>query len=170
MTADGAASRTASASSAASAARRDGGDHRGLLVRAAVNRDGLAGSEAKPAGHRNRARARLSGGAYRGGAWRANRLRRRRSRRFAPASIVIVWPGAKSATLVTLMLVAPAVEAADRVVAGCTRKSVQLLSVSAPSGKRPTLRLACAGAAPPRPPPCPPATGAGTRQPALPCA
>src|ERR1017187_5834878 len=59
--------------------------------------------------------------------------------RFEPVSIVIVWPGPKSATLATLMLVAPSAEAADRVVAGCNRKSVQLLSVSAPSGKRPAL-------------------------------
>ena len=61
--------------------------------------------------------------------------------RFAPVSITIVWPATKSATLATLMLVAPAAEAADRVVAVCVRKSVQMLSVSAPSGKRPTLLL-----------------------------
>ena len=61
--------------------------------------------------------------------------------RFAPVSIMIVWPAAKSATLATLILVAPAAEAAGSVVAACNRKSVQLLSVSGPSGKRPALRL-----------------------------
>ena len=39
------------------------------------------------------------------------------------------------------MLVAPAAEGDDRVAAACVRKSVQLLSVSAPSGKRPALVL-----------------------------
>ena len=89
--------------------------------------------------------------------------------RFAPVSIIIVWPAAKSATLATLMLVAPAAEAAGRVVAGCNRKSVQLLSVSAPSGKRPALRwgvLAAGAPGPPKPPR--PAPGAGTRQPLSP--
>ena len=88
--------------------------------------------------------------------------------RFAPVSIMIVWPAAKSATLATLILVAPAAEAADRVVAGCIRKSVQLLSVSAPSGKRPALLLVApaAEAAGPKPP-----AAAGRRHAAatLPC-
>ncbi len=37
------------------------------------------------------------------------------------------------------MLVAPEAEVADKVAAACARKSVQLLSVSAPSGNRPAL-------------------------------
>src|ERR1039458_8423820 len=89
--------------------------------------------------------------------------------RFAPVSIIIVWPAAKSATLATLILVAPAAEAADRVVAGCNRKSVQLLSVSRPSGKRPALlsgALAAGAAGPPKPPR--PEPGVGTRQPLSP--
>ena len=53
----------------------------------------------------------------------------------------IVSPAAKSAMLATLILFAPAAEASGRVVAVCNRKSRQLLSVSAPSGKRPALRL-----------------------------
>src|SRR5262245_51322251 len=85
--------------------------------------------------------------------------------RFASASIVIVWPGAKSATLATLIFVAPAADAAAVIVAGCSRKSVQLLSVSAPSGKRPALLcgVTCAPAPPKRPGP-----GVGTRQPPSP--
>jgi hypothetical protein len=59
---------------------------------------------------------------------------------FAPPSIVTVWPGAKSVTAATLILVAPASDAAASVVAGWSLKSLQLLSVSAPSGKRPALR------------------------------
>src|SRR3954469_17318594 len=87
----------------------------------------------------------------------------------APASMVIVWPTAKSATLSTLRLVAPARDAAESVVAGCNRKSLQLLSVSAPSGKRPALRcgvLTAGVAAPPNPPR--PLPGVGTRQPLSP--
>jgi hypothetical protein len=60
---------------------------------------------------------------------------------FAPASIRIVWPAPKSATLAALRLSAPAADAADRVVAACVRESVQRLSASKPSGKRPTLLL-----------------------------
>ena len=71
--------------------------------------------------------------------------------RFAPVSIMIVWPASKPSTLATLILVAPAAEAVDRVVAACVRKSVQLLSVSAPSGKRPALVLVAAGANGPKP-------------------
>ena len=63
---------------------------------------------------------------------------------FAPESMMIALPVLKSATLATLTLFAPAAEAADRVVAACNRKSVQLLSVSAPSGKRPELLLIAA--------------------------
>src|SRR5690348_11712331 len=58
---------------------------------------------------------------------------------FAPVSILIVWPAENSATLATLILVAPLAEGADKVVAGVVRKSVQLLSLSRPSGKRPAL-------------------------------
>src|SRR5262249_6521539 len=83
--------------------------------------------------------------------------------RSAPVSIRIVWPATKSATLATLMLVAPAAEAAGKVVAGCNRKSVQLLSVSTPSGKRPALLLMATAAAPGRPKP-PAAPGVGMRQ------
>jgi hypothetical protein len=50
--------------------------------------------------------------------------------RLAPESIVTVSPAAKSATLPTLIFVAPGGDAAVSVVAGCSRKSVQLLSVS----------------------------------------
>src|ERR1035441_509183 len=59
--------------------------------------------------------------------------------RLAAVSMIIVCPAAKSATLATLILVAPAADAADTVLAACNRKSLQLLSVSAPSGKRPEL-------------------------------
>src|SRR5215813_7525505 len=86
---------------------------------------------------------------------------------FAPLSMVMVWPAIKSATLATLMLVAPAAEAAGKLVAGCNRKSVQLLSVSTPSGKRPALLLIATAAAPGRPKP-PAAPGVGTRQPLCP--
>ncbi len=82
--------------------------------------------------------------------------------RFAPVSIMIFWPASKPATLVTLMLVAPASAAEDTVAAACVTKSVQLLSVSAPSGKRPALVLVAPAAAGPMlmaPP------GAGTWQP-----
>ena len=117
-----------------------GDDNRRLLVRATVNRDGLAGAKACRAGDRDNGRAHVDGGAHRGGACRANR-RDDGGLEFAPVSMLIVWPAAKSATLATLILVAPAAEAADRVVAACVRKSVQLLSASRPSGKRPTLLL-----------------------------
>src|SRR5450432_3119138 len=86
--------------------------------------------------------------------------------RFAPVSIIIVWPAAKSATLATLILVAPADEAAERVVAACNRKSLQLLSVSRPSGKRPALLSGVLAAGPPKPPR--PGPGVGTRQPLAP--
>ena len=69
--------------------------------------------------------------------------------RFAPVSIMTFWPASKPSTLVTLMLVAPAAEAVDRVAAACVTKSVQLLSVSAPSGKRPALVLVAPGRAGP---------------------
>ena len=60
------------------------------------------------------------------------------------------------------MLVWPAAEAADRVVAACVRKSTQLLPVSAPSGKRPTLLLDAPAEAEggPKPPLAGPAAGA----------
>src|ERR1043166_6418003 len=87
---------------------------------------------------------------------------------FAPVSIVIVWPAAKSATPATLILVAPAAAPAGRVVAGCTRKSAQLLSVSTPSGKRPALRCGMRAPCPPKPPRPPPAPGGGTRHPPSP--
>src|SRR3954464_9333892 len=81
--------------------------------------------------------------------------------RFSPVSIIIVWPASKSVTLTTLILFAPADEAVGIVVAVCSRKSRQLLSVSAPSGKRPALRAVAAPApGPPRPPP-----GAGALHP-----
>ena len=52
-------------------------------------------------------------------------------------------------------------DAAGIVVATCVRKSVQLLSASAPSGKRPALRL--------KPAPAPrPVLGTGARQPPWP--
>ena len=47
--------------------------------------------------------------------------------------------------LVTLRLVAPAGEEVDKVATACVRKSVQLLSVSAPSGNRPALELVATG-------------------------
>src|ERR1700733_9806043 len=71
--------------------------------------------------------------------------------RFAPASILIVWPEPKPATLATLILVAPAADAADNAVVGSVKKSVQLLSVSTPSGKRPALVLEAATAGANRP-------------------
>src|SRR3954447_26297864 len=61
--------------------------------------------------------------------------------RFSPVSTLIVWPAEKSVMLGTLTFVAPAAEPIGRAVAGCTRKSVQLLSLSNPSGKRPALLL-----------------------------
>src|SRR6185312_8037811 len=64
--------------------------------------------------------------------------------RFAPESILTDWPALKPATLATLMLFAPAAEAANNAVVGSVKKSVQLLSVSAPSGKRPALVLEAA--------------------------
>src|SRR6476659_213858 len=64
--------------------------------------------------------------------------------RFAPESILMLWPALKPATLETLILVAPAADAADNAVVGSVTKSVQLLSVSAPSGKRPALVLEAA--------------------------
>ena len=60
---------------------------------------------------------------------------------FTPESIRIAWPEWKPSVPETLMLVAPAAEVADKVAAACVRKSVQLLSVSAPSGNRPALAL-----------------------------
>src|SRR5437868_3089589 len=86
--------------------------------------------------------------------------------RSAPVSIRIVWPAPKSATLATLMLVAPTAEAAGKAVADCNKKSLQLLSVSAPSGNRPALLLITTAAAPGRPPPAAP--GVGARQPLIP--
>lgn len=85
----------------------------------------------------------------------------------APESTVIAWPAVKPATLATLMFVAPAAAPAGKVVAGCTMKSVQLLSVSAPSGKRPALLLVAdaAKAAGPKPPL---AIGEVTKQPSFP--
>src|SRR5882757_8784516 len=59
--------------------------------------------------------------------------------RFAPESIRIACPGRKPSILVTLMLVARAGEVADKVATACVRKSLQLLSLSAPSGNRPEL-------------------------------
>src|SRR5437763_15125120 len=86
--------------------------------------------------------------------------------RLSPRSMLIVWPGPKPATLATLTLVCPGAKAIGMVVVACKRKSVQLLSVSAPSGKRPTLRSpAVKAAAGPKPRPAP---GEGTRQPACP--
>src|SRR5512146_160657 len=84
-----------------------------------------------------------------------------------PVPIEIAWPATKSATLATLTLVAPAAEPIGNVVAGCTIKSVQLLSASAPSGKRPALLLiaAAAKAAGPKPPL---GEGEGTKQPSSP--
>src|ERR1700759_5619958 len=55
----------------------------------------------------------------------------------APVSMVIVWPGLKPSKLLTLILVAPVAVATERVAAAWVEKSPQLLSVSAPSGKRP---------------------------------
>src|SRR5262245_59278772 len=90
--------------------------------------------------------------------------------RLAPVSIMMVCPAEKSATLATLMLGSPAARAIGRLVADWTRKSAQLLSVSAPSGRRPELLLlAPANPPPPRPPPPPPRppppAGAGAVQP-----
>src|SRR3954453_3630633 len=65
---------------------------------------------------------------------------------FAPESMRIVWPGRKPSVLATLMLVAPASEAADKEADACVEKSVQLLSVSAPSGTRPALVSMATGA------------------------
>jgi hypothetical protein len=70
--------------------------------------------------------------------------------KFVPVSTMIFWPGVSPSTLATLRLVAPIAEADARGAAAWIAKSAQLLSVSAPSGKRPALR---------------PGPGAGTRQP-----
>ena len=86
---------------------------------------------------------------------------------FAPVSIVIVCPATKSATLATLMLVAPAADATGRMVAACTRKSVQLLSrVGAvrEAARAPVGRVAGRGERRTGPKPAPEA-GVGTRQP-----
>src|SRR5258708_38821070 len=87
--------------------------------------------------------------------------------RFAAESIISVGPTPKS-TLAALILSAPAAESAARVVAACNRKSRQLLSVSAPSGKRPALLLVAPVAGPPRPPGPLPALGDCTLQPPCP--
>src|SRR3954451_3208973 len=84
--------------------------------------------------------------------------------RFSPVSTLIVWPAEKSVTLGTLMLVEPAAAPVGRVVTGCTRKSLQLLSVSSPSGKRPALLLLAETGEEAGPKP-PADAGAGTRQP-----
>src|SRR5208283_3712004 len=84
----------------------------------------------------------------------------------APVSIMIVWPASKPATLATLMLVAPLPEGVDRMVAACNRKSLQLLSLSTPSGKRPALVLVPPAAA--NSPKSPTEPGTGTKQPLCP--
>lgn len=61
--------------------------------------------------------------------------------RFSLKSIITIWPAERSATLATLILFVPAAESAARVIAVCTRKSRQLLPVSAPSGNRPALLI-----------------------------
>jgi len=85
----------------------------------------------------------------------------------APESTVIVCPAVKPATLATLTFVAPAAAPAGKVVAGCTVKSAQLLSVSTPSWARPALLLVAdaAKAAGPKPPL---AVGEVTNQPSFP--
>ena len=85
--------------------------------------------------------------------------------RFIPVSIRIVSPVAKRSTLETLILVVPASDGTDRMVAGEVVKSAQLLSVSWPSGKRPVLVLGAeADASGPNPPAKP---GAAAKQPLL---
>jgi hypothetical protein len=54
-----------------------------------------------------------------------------------PASIIIFWPALNPATAATFIFDDPAADAAERFVVVCNRKSVQLLSVSAPSGNSP---------------------------------
>src|ERR1700682_1748190 len=65
---------------------------------------------------------------------------------FAQESIWTVWPGRKPSVLATLMFVAPAADVADKDAAACVEKSVQLLSLSSPSGNRPALVLMATGA------------------------
>ena len=65
----------------------------------------------------------------------------------APESIVILFPTLKPLTFATLMFIAPALAAAESGADVWVRKSVQLLSVSAPSGKRPELVFVAAAAA-----------------------
>ena len=79
----------------------------------------------------------------RGGACRANRRDDGGLEVRARIDPMIVWPASKPATLATLILVAPAAEAANRVVAGCIRKSVQLLSVSSAVREAARARIGC---------------------------
>ena len=118
----------------------DGGDDRRLRVRATVDGDGLAVAKASALAT-GIAVAPAPVAALTVVAPAVPTVAMTAVSRFAPVSILIVWPAPKPATLATLMLVAPAAEAADRVVAACIRKSLQLLPVSAPSGKRPALVL-----------------------------
>jgi hypothetical protein len=102
--------------------------HRRLGVRATVDGDGLAGAEAHHAGDRDNGRARAGGGAT-VVAPAVPTVAMTAVSRFAPVSILIVWPASKPATLATLILVAPA---AKRPTGWWRlhRKSAQLLSVS----------------------------------------
>jgi hypothetical protein len=121
-----AASAAAKATASATSCATDCSDNRCLLIRTTINRNRLAGAISVavltivPPGVPTVAMTAVS--------------------RFAPVSITIVWPTLKS-TLLTLMLFAPTTESAERVEAVCKWKSPQLLSVSAPSGKRPALLL-----------------------------
>ena len=58
-----------------------------------------------------------------------------------PVPIITFWPGLKPATLLIFTLLVSAHAGVTRVIAFCTIKSLQLLSLSFPSGKRPTLIL-----------------------------
>ena len=82
----------------------------------------------------------------------------------APLSILIVYPALKPITLATLILVVAMADGTDKVVAGDVRKSLQLLSVSWPSGKRPEL-VSEAPSAETTAPKTVPGPGAVTKQP-----
>jgi hypothetical protein len=117
----------------------EGRDHRGLRVRAAADGDGLTVVEASRIGNRENAVAPAAVSALTVVAPAVPTVAISAVSRFAPESIRTVSPGLKPSTLATLILVAPATEAKDRVVAGDVTKSLQLLPVSAPSGNRPAL-------------------------------
>jgi len=140
--------------------RSGGGNNCSLRVPASIDRDGLAVTKTNRAGDRDYGSAGVGGGADRGGAGRANR-RDDTSLDVRACINRDLLSNIRPCTLATLRLVAPASEGAARVVAAWVWKSVQLLSLSAPSGKRPALSLIAPAvpAAGPKPPAGP---GAGT--------